>query len=170
MPFLAGARPCVYVSEREYGWCCVTDSLCDGLGRRRSWPGPARRPPQAPASAAQLAESTGSAAGLPPAAPAAAAKAGRRAKKPPVASAPPRKAEALPAKSPEKALLTSEEDRRKAPDSPRPAESLLAKSSEKVVLEPVEVKRAAEKKSPGRAAHAPRHAQAGHPCEAPPQR
>lgn len=103
----------------------------------------------------QLAESAGSPAGLPPAAPAAAAKAGRRAKKPPVASAPPRKAETLPAKSPEKALLTSEEDRRKAPDSPGPAESLLAKSPEKVVLEPVEVKGAAKKKSPGRAAHAP---------------
>ena len=114
-----------------------------------------KKAPQAPASAAQLAESTGSAAGLPPAAPAAAAKAGRHAKKPPVASAPPRKAKALPAKSPEKALLTSEEDRRKAPDSPGPAESLLAKSPEKVVVEHVEVKGAAKKESPGRPAHAP---------------
>ena len=103
----------------------------------------------------QLAEHTGLTASLPPAAPAAAANAGGRAKKPPVASAQSRKAETLPAASPEKALLTSEEDRRNAPDTLGPAESLLAKNPEKVVLEPVEVKGAAKKKSPDRAAHAP---------------
>lgn len=72
-----------------------------------------------------------------------------------MASAQSRKPETLPAASPEKALLTSEEDRRNAPDSLGPAESLLAKNPEKVVLEPVEVKGAAKKKSPGRAARAP---------------
>ena len=134
--------------------------LCDSqpvrwLGQAQILARTSKKAPQAPASAAQLAESTGSTAGLPPAAPAAAASASRRAKKPPVASAQPRKAKTLPAKSPEEALLTSEEDRRNAPDSPGLAESLLAKSPKKVVLEPVEVKGAAKKKSPGRAARAP---------------